>query len=336
MERSASRKGPQRQETLGPSAPIWDWEVERATLRTECREYREKAEQLEEDLKKERQIYEKNTTSLLHEVKLKESVMEKKLKDLEEQFTAQLLELQKRLDEERLSRQEILQNIHAQHETALQSEEKKYQRRLASLRERLDAKDREYAEILRSQEANMSVPQTIEASDEQIGADEDIKRNESLLNEQDKSALKEGNLQVSVKYISGIHSINTKQFTLFTELEDHRKKQKEYSNRINELEKELKVAQDDSQKYKKRLDQALKTHNEEISELTEKFMSETHRTEMTFQARMQNFQTEQADIIRDLKDQYDTQQEVMQIEHAAILDEVRRNLDFEKAEAIRE
>lgn len=50
--------------------------------------------------------------------------------------------MQQRLDEEKLSQQEEIQNIRHQQELALESEDKKYQRRLTSLQERL----KEYAE----------------------------------------------------------------------------------------------------------------------------------------------------------------------------------------------
>jgi hypothetical protein len=51
--------------------------------------------------------------------------------------------MQRKLDDEKLSRQEEIQSIRHQHELVLESEDKKYQRRLTSLQERL----KEYAEL---------------------------------------------------------------------------------------------------------------------------------------------------------------------------------------------
>jgi Skp family chaperone for outer membrane proteins len=57
------------------------------------------------------------------------------------------LELQRKLDDERTGRQEEISTIRTHHESVLESEDKKYQRRLAALQERLNAKDAEYAQI---------------------------------------------------------------------------------------------------------------------------------------------------------------------------------------------
>lgn len=58
------------------------------------------------------------------------------------------------MDDEKTLRQEEIQTIRNQHELALESEDKKYQRRLASLQERLNAKDKEYAELFEREEEN--------------------------------------------------------------------------------------------------------------------------------------------------------------------------------------
>lgn len=58
------------------------------------------------------------------------------------------------MDEEKVLRQEEIQTIRNQHELALESEDKKYQRRLTALQERLNAKDREYAELFEKEKEN--------------------------------------------------------------------------------------------------------------------------------------------------------------------------------------
>lgn len=64
------------------------------------------------------------------------------------------MQVQRNLDDERLSFQEQIRNLKSQHELAFESEEKKYQRRLTSLQERLNAKDKEYAEIFEKEQQN--------------------------------------------------------------------------------------------------------------------------------------------------------------------------------------
>lgn len=106
---------------------------------------------------------------LLREVKLKETYLEKKLKDVEESLMSQvrteikqhlfqrelmcincvqILALQQRVVDQQSDYQEQIKSLKAEHEQALETEGKKYQRRLLSLQERLNAKDKEYAELL--------------------------------------------------------------------------------------------------------------------------------------------------------------------------------------------
>lgn len=69
-------------------------------------------------------------------------------------FFLQVLKLQRKLDDEKIIRQEEIQTIRNQHELALESEDKKYQRRLTALQERLNAKDVEYAQLFEKEKEN--------------------------------------------------------------------------------------------------------------------------------------------------------------------------------------
>lgn len=70
--------------------------------------------------------------------------------------------MQRTLDEERSSFQEQVRNLKSQHEAAFEAEEKKYQRRLTSLQERLNAKDKEYAEIFEKEQHNPTTESDVE------------------------------------------------------------------------------------------------------------------------------------------------------------------------------
>lgn len=73
------------------------------------------------------------------------------------------MQVQRTLDDERSSFQEQLWNLRSQHEAAFEAEEKKYQRRLTSLQERLNAKDKEYAEIFeKEQQLNPTTDSDVE------------------------------------------------------------------------------------------------------------------------------------------------------------------------------
>lgn len=59
-----------------------------------------------------------------------------------------MLELQRTLDSEKTSRQQEIQQLKEHQQVILEAEDKKYHRRLASLQDRLNAKDKEYTEII--------------------------------------------------------------------------------------------------------------------------------------------------------------------------------------------
>jgi hypothetical protein len=64
------------------------------------------------------------------------------------------LELQHQLNNEGTSHQEAIQTLKQHHDSILDAEDKKHQRRIVSLQDRLKAKDTEYTELLGKQEEN--------------------------------------------------------------------------------------------------------------------------------------------------------------------------------------
>jgi hypothetical protein len=74
--------------------------------------------------------------------------------------------MQRKLDEEKLARQEEIQTIRHQHELALDSEDKKYQRRLVSLQERL----KEYAELFEKEKLPKMNPDHDDEKDKLIAS----------------------------------------------------------------------------------------------------------------------------------------------------------------------
>ncbi|KAI9257910.1 hypothetical protein BY458DRAFT_518484 [Sporodiniella umbellata] len=152
MDLPLSPKSPKRQLTLGPGAPIYDWEVERATLLKHSKESQEKAERLERVREEEQAQFEKNTLSLLREVKLKEAYLEKKLKDVENRLMEQIFGLEQKLEDSQREHVEQIKSLKTAHAQTLTKEEKKYERRLLGLQERLEAKDQDRIEQSRTRE----------------------------------------------------------------------------------------------------------------------------------------------------------------------------------------
>ncbi|KAI9248583.1 hypothetical protein BDA99DRAFT_422015, partial [Phascolomyces articulosus] len=127
----------QRTMTLGPSSPIHDWEVEKVTLMNECEEYRDRAESLERKIQEDRTTYDRNTASLLREVKMKESLLEKRVQDIERQLMGQIQDLQRQLEAQRNEHDDEVEELRTRYDHALVTEQKKHQRRLDTMQERL-------------------------------------------------------------------------------------------------------------------------------------------------------------------------------------------------------
>lgn len=119
-------------------------------------------------------------------------------------------------------------------------------------------------------------------------------------------------------------------------MHQYRQHQKEYIDKVQELENDLTTAKKFSQQQKKRLNQIVSTHDDNIKQLQEKFAHEAQLSQMTTQAQFQNLQSEHTEIIRELREQHETEKEVWLIEQQSTIDEIRRDATFEREEAIRE
>ncbi|CAO3653074.1 unnamed protein product [Mucor hiemalis] len=248
-----------------------------------------------------------------------------------------ILDLQRKLDDEKMSRQEEISTIRAQHDSVLESEDKKYQRRLTSLQERLNAKDTEYAQLLENESPAISdeKDEIIESLNLELAKEKE--QNAELLRKsklpRDSNTTDE-NIQIQ-ELQSNCDSLEDKLEKVQTELKTLQEREKQHLEKIEHLIKELKSTQKNSHQHKKRLDQSLSVHDAQIKELTEKFMSEAQRSQMTTQAQFQNLQSEHTELLRELREQHQTEKEVWEIEQKAALDEIRRDASFEQEEAIR-
>ncbi|CEP18148.1 hypothetical protein [Parasitella parasitica] len=325
-------KHPKRQETLGPASPIQDWEVERAMIIADYKGSREKAERLEKKLEIDRQTYEKNTASLLRENKLKETLLEKRIRDVQENLMNQLVEVQRTLHDERISFQEHVRDLKSQHESALELEEKKYQRRLASLQGRLNEKDREYAKIFEKEQNSSPSEEHVEREKIIESLNIQIAKTEKEMAKLRESSYEAQGQDDSTTVKQQLKSVRKSLETTELALKESKQQNLDYIQQIAELKTKLSAAQ----QQKKRFDQLESSHDAYIRELTEKFMSEAQRTEMTTQAQFQNLQSEYTESMRELREQHETEKEVWKIEQTALIDEIKRELGFEKEEALRE
>lgn len=110
----------------------------------------------------------------------------------------------------------------------------------------------------------------------------------------------------------------------------------QYRQQQNELINDLSKAKDQSQQQKRRLAQIIAGHDDNIRQLQEKFSHEAHLNQMTTQAQFQNLQAEHTEMLREIREQHETEKEVWRIEQQSLIDEIRRDANFEKEEATRE
>lgn len=116
------------------------------------------------------------------------------------------MELQRTLDAERVSRQEEIQRLKSEQQEVMEAEDKKYQRRLVSLQERLTAKDKEYTEIIerhQSQEQYSGEDKEVLIESLQVELAKEKEKNSKLQESDDEQG--SGN-QVRFVYFSFIHT----------------------------------------------------------------------------------------------------------------------------------
>lgn len=103
-----------------------------------------------------------------------------------------------------------------------------------------------------------------------------------------------------------------------------------------ELEVELVVAKEQLHQRQRRLANIFAGHDDNIRQLQEKLSHEAHLNQMTTQAQLQNMQAEHTEMLREIREQHETEKEVWHIEQQSLIDQIRRDANFEKEEATRE
>ncbi|KAI7850913.1 hypothetical protein BDC45DRAFT_236379 [Circinella umbellata] len=142
-----SRPTIERSNTLDPMATIQEWEVERAMVLSQLQQYRERAQYLEQKTVEDKKMYDQHRLSLLHEIKIKEVLNEKRIQSTEHKYLEYVQSLQIQLDQEKQERENETKEIHKRYDSMIQNEQKKHERRICGFQQRLSAKDDEYAKL---------------------------------------------------------------------------------------------------------------------------------------------------------------------------------------------
>ncbi|KAI7866744.1 hypothetical protein BDF14DRAFT_1727615 [Spinellus fusiger] len=327
-----------RSTTLGPSEPIYDWEIERATVLIECREYRERAELFEKKREEDQLAFEKTTASLLREVKMKEAMLEKRLEDTEQRWMAQIQDMQRHLEEEKEDHLEQVKELRERYDKTLEAEQDKHTKRLTSLQNRLGAKDMENTRlneaVMGGQRERMELEQLRHAL-----ARERAEREEERAVWTTTSSLSSCPTSPSSStpmVPSPLPPLpNTSPHT-----SPHTAGTMEAIEAVVGLEAQVvHLTRKLSQMKEKHITKAshLKDNvQEEVERVKEMFLHESRRTSMQHEAQIQNLKSEHTETLRELEEQFENEKQVWQIEQQTATDELTRQLKRDHQNAMRE
>ncbi|CAO3616919.1 unnamed protein product [Cunninghamella echinulata] len=375
-EKSKKHGAIERQTTFGPSAPIDEWELEKATVKYIS--FFQRAERLQQQLEGDRRKFERNTSKLLKEVKLKEATWEKHRQETDERWMKQL---QQQLEDERLNHEETVKDMKQHISQALVAEQEKHDRRVANLHERLALKEKLLEKYLNSENASSSPsihtdalpsPMTPSILQQQQSSEYTNNNNNNNNNDymENKSPIKFNN-----NTFNNSNKVQLLQRQLKEEKEKYKLLEKKYesisytantdTNTTTSLSSlppsssplpspitptfstslsSPSSANNNSEmgheaiemEYKKKIQSLIDSHNEEKKRLQSYFMNENSTLTMQSEAKLQNLQNEYEDIIREMKDQFNSEKEVWRIEQQTQLDELKRQLDEQYLDQQRE
>ncbi|KAJ8658358.1 hypothetical protein O0I10_006043 [Lichtheimia ornata] len=284
----------QRTMTLGPSAPIHDWEVEKVTLIQECKDYRERAEGLEKTIQQDRATYERNTSSLLREVKMKESLLEKRVQDVERQLMEQIQDLQRQMVAQQQEHEDAMQEQKTRYEQTLAAEQKKHERRLGAMQDRLR-----------------------EATTQQQQQQQDVVEPQSATSEHHHNHHHHDELQSLRQELARERSLRAQE-------------KREWQLRLEYQSKSGTSSSSNTVTSPTTPSSAVETS--ELQRLRELFFKESQHQAMQHEARVENLRSEYEDLLKEANNQLETERAVWRIEQQSAVEEAAR-VEREKMEA---
>ncbi|KAF7727239.1 hypothetical protein EC973_007852 [Apophysomyces ossiformis] len=344
------RKEVKRNMTLGPQTPIEDWEVERVTVMRDNREYRDRAEYLERKVEEDQAMYEKNTASLLREMKMKETLLEKRLQDVESQLMEEIRELQQQLETEKQEHEDDVRELRSQYEKMMQAEHKKHNQRISSLQERLNSKDAAYEALQKSYLGR----EEGDTDDLQLAKDE-------LAKERSKHAKERAQWdEERAKHVEAMEALKTTLLATSAtdgdeaapvsdnllkenqqyqhQLEVIKEQQRKDNAHIAELQIQVEATEkklrDSEERQKQKIAHLTENFDSEMARLRDLFFNESREMAMHNEAKMQNLQSEHEEILRETKERFETEKAVWQIEHQSIVDKMGREFKKDKEDTV--
>ncbi|KAI9494534.1 hypothetical protein BDB00DRAFT_818422 [Zychaea mexicana] len=361
----------QSNNTLGPMVAIQEWELERALVLSQLQQHRERVHYLEQKTDEDKKMYDKHRMSLLHEIKLKEVLSEKRIQDIEQRYLDQIQDLQILLDQEKQERDNEAQDIRKHYEAMLQSEQKKHERRLCGFQQRLSAKDSEYAKLQRDTiRLTQSAPTSPRTPDTPIHSDCDsvatdeqeatavtqhyglreadtpvrllqeklfkLQAHQDQMQERHQAELEKQKLAFDQERSLLQSKIQDLESLLLTKdpLQQLTQLQKEYRKGAQRVYQERLAAIERT--YAEKNKQTMASYRGDLAQVKERFMHESQQTAMHHEAKMQNMISEHAHSLAELQEHHDHAMDVLLIEHQASMDELESHLERVKEDALHE
>ncbi|CDH58225.1 predicted protein [Lichtheimia corymbifera JMRC:FSU:9682] len=348
----------QRNNTMGPSTAIQDWELERVMTLSQLSHYRERVELLEKKAEGDKKMYDKHRLSLLREVKLKDSLAEKRIRDMEQEFLEQIHCMQLVLEQEKKEHEDQVKDLREHYELLLQTEQKKHERRISGFQQRLNAKTCEYAQLvennIRIQACSPPPPSSHHQHHAYPPSPTSLDSASSQGDSEEESTIRL--LQERLISLQSVHEQEKREWQAqldaqqceLQQLRDQLKQQKDTNQQqppppsSSPNEYYLKGAQQVyeerlrsmEQKYEQKTRQIKESYRGDLAAMKDRFLLESQQVAMQHEARVQNLVSEHQHMIQEMKDEHENEVEVLRIEHQAALAEREREYEENLEHAI--
>ncbi|KAG0167748.1 hypothetical protein DFQ30_005692 [Apophysomyces sp. BC1015] len=283
-------------------------------------------------------------------MKMKETLLEKRLQDVEGQLMDEIRGLQEQLETEKQDHEDDVRELRLQYDKMMQVEQKKHNQRISTLQERLSAKDVAYDELQKMHVScdngdmddlellrNELAKEKTERERERAQWDEE-RATHAMELETLKIELSTSSTGTDGNAISGSEIFRKENQQYRRQLELVEQDQQRHRAHVAELESRLKTAEDQLKNAedgkRQKIVQLTENFDSEMERLKELFFNEGREMAMHNEAKIQNLQAEYDEILLETKERFETEKAVWQIEHQSTLDKIGREFRKEKEYAV--
>ncbi|KAI9321614.1 hypothetical protein BX666DRAFT_1903957 [Dichotomocladium elegans] len=320
-----SRPPIQRTNTLSSTTAIQDWERERVLMIAQLQQFREQMDYVEKKAAADKETYYQQRTSLLKQIKLKDTQLEKRMLSIQAEHESQIKLLEKQREQDKQEYQDALDDLRSRYERILQTEQQKHQRRISGFEQRLTAKQQDnYARQTQSAPSSptRSHYDVMGSNDPEEAINSLRKRLTDLqINYDQEKRTWQTEKEKLLKRCTSRRAIeayddDAAAAATATTTDESKRIQKAYiqgaqafyEERVRKLEANTKI----------KIDALTAKHQAEMDEVKQRFLREAQEVAMHTEARIHNLVSEHEQVIAELREE----QDVLIIEHQAAMDEL--------------